>query len=204
LAVPGQLECSADREYALGGGSVSIEIFTYIRSKSPVERGPIERALATVGWCVQLRGDRGGPPEDGPVSGGLVVGWPRVSGSGAAIATALEAGHSSELQELYDREEFGSAEYFLCSPYSLDDEFGDDGLAELAGQVEARPLKEMKAARQRLELRTTAGRSDISVRLQYAVAVAVAAVYGGLFDDPQTDEWRVFAAGEDLPDDIRE
>lgn len=69
------------------------------------------------------------------------------------------------------------------------DNFGDDYLDSLAGEIDQQFLDFLRLSSTVYEIQTSAGRSDLSWRFQMAVCRTIAQLTEGLIEEPQMGEY---------------
>ncbi len=177
---------------------MSIEFLVYTRSLSVVPREKVVEILATGGWMVRFVDHHHALSTTQGLEDGLVLGCHRDSVAARELERTTGQFDYERLQPFYDREQLGSTGLCVHSPYSFSEGLPEDEMEELREQIEAWALEELLQAKQQFTLRTSAGRSLLSVELQFLVAVSIALVFGGVFEDPMNGVFRQFEPGSDL------
>ncbi len=174
---------------------MSLDFFVFAVGK-PIRRPAVAASLEKAGFLVWFAGesDRLHELPDGAVGEDLVLGVTRAE-LRTEVSRCLAEGDRPALDRMWEAGDLASCIVYTSHPYSAVEEFGQEEIEALAARLPASVVEAMRAATTHYYVRTSAGRSTMSVDLQVAVWRAIGAVSGGLMEDPQGGEYSRTAGG---------
>ena len=128
------------------------------------------------------------PVRAGPLKSCIILGWMPKSFDRARLDEILKRGDKKQLDRLYAKEVFASAGFDVHRAADYYEMFDDDYLDSRAGEIDQHFIDFMKSAKTVYEIRTSAGRTDLSWRFQMALCRVIAESVDGLIEEPQMGE----------------
>jgi hypothetical protein len=167
---------------------MSYDFVVYLPEHRTIQRSTLATELAGLGWVARfIEPHTGLRRADGLIEYDIVLACPRGSIDEAELDHAIEGGADS-IDRFAERAPIGSCAVGVEDDFSVDPEMLNEPL-------DGRVMEALRAARSRYEISTSAARTKQSFPLQDAVARAIAALLGGLLEDPQSSDYWSYAVG---------
>lgn len=177
---------------------MSYELYIYSEHAQHLEKDRLRVKLHQEGWDVAFMASDGKLfySSAGPLdTDTLIVGWEADDEGSQQFRHLIEEQDVNGLTAFAQETSLlASCAVFTIIPYSFAEEYTPAEVEELEDVMGADYIREAQKAKTYYYLRTSAGRSPLSLELQEATWRAIGALVGGLSEDPQEGTWEVIEA----------
>jgi hypothetical protein len=183
---------------------VSVDYNVYTASPEPVRTNEVVKRLGTKGWAAAFVENGSLAVLPSVVLGdSLAIGWRSESPMAAAIQKAVREGDRAVLDRLFAENQLTSCSLGVAQHADFVESLADPGVQD---ELDRDPG--LKAALDDARLcyltSTSAGRNELGGDWQALLCTAIAAVGGGVLEDPQLGAFHRIEAADGMPDPPRE
>lgn len=170
---------------------MSLDLYVHGKSSRRLTTEQLSAALAARGIGAAIFEDHlnFNPAPAGPIKFCTILGWKQESFDLTRLTEILSGEGTKLLAPLFAKEVLAYANVAAMDAADYYQNFGEDFLDSLAGEIDQQFLDFMKLSNTVYEIQTSAGRSELSWRFQMAVCCTIADLSEGLIEEPQMGEY---------------
>ncbi len=177
---------------------MSIEYYTYVKEVISPTTEEISNLLSSIGWKLKFYNNDNSAYTGDKLTNCLVMGWP------TNIEFDLQLNKMSNfsdeiVNELFEKDIMGTAALYIDTEYKLSEELEEDEIEELREDIGSDLVDYFESSKFQATTRTSSGRNERSVELQYLLAYAIATVNGGLLEDEMEGDYLKISKDKTIP-----